>query len=83
MGGEMEWQPIETAPKDGTEVLLGKWVNDEWRVCQAAWCYFPGHDNHVQGYESSVWWWNGDADWGGITEDEGPTHWAPLSAPPA
>lgn len=75
------WRDISTAPKDGTELLIGRWVNGEWRVCQAAWTHFPGHDNHVQGYEPDVWWWNEDADWGGITDDEGPSHWQPLTPP--
>lgn len=77
-----EWQPIETAPKDGTEVLVGRYVNGEWRLCQAGWHHFPGCDNPIQGYEPDVWWWNCDADWGGITDDEGPTHWMPLTEPP-
>lgn len=79
----MAWQPIETAPKDETEILVGKYINGEWRVCQSAWCHFPGHDNHVQGYEPDVWWWHIDADWGGITDDEGPAHWMPLTPPEA
>lgn len=81
------WQPIKFAPRDatptenGTEILIGKYVGDEWRVCQASWCFFPGR-NDPGGYEPDVWWWNSDADWGGITDDEGPTHWQPLPTPP-
>ena len=78
-----EWQPIKTAPKDGTEVLVGKHISGEWRVCQASWNFFPGCDNPIQGYEPDVWWWNCDADWGGITDDEGPSHWMPMPSPPA
>ena len=74
------WQPIETAPRDGSEIEVGRWVNGEWRICQTSWHHFPG--NEFEG-EHSVNWWACDADWGGITEDEGPTHWRPIPIPPA
>lgn len=64
------WQPIETAPKDGTKVLLGKIV---------------GHPDHetalwwaVRGYWSERWKnWNDGVEPSGLA---GPTHWMPLSA---
>lgn len=28
----MEWQPIETAPKDRTILLAGKWMFGEWEI---------------------------------------------------
>lgn len=44
-----QWQPIETAPKDGTEIL----------VCNHAtldiWFY------HVASWMDGLEWWNGDA----------------------
>lgn len=30
--GEREWQPIETAPCDGADVLCGAWVRGIWRT---------------------------------------------------
>lgn len=76
----MVWQPIETAPKDGSKVLL--WVEDypdthivdDGMPCAvtATWSEFMGEWNLLMawGYES----------------EEGvygvPTHWMPLPPPP-
>jgi hypothetical protein len=71
----MEWQPIETAPKDGTRVL-------------AFWPNIFGHGNATQ---TESWFGPRAADWGeacwqsAFEWDDGhntPTHWMPLPAPP-
>jgi hypothetical protein len=67
---EQDWQPIATAPRDGTEVLVyarvlhpEKWgVHLEPMVCAAS--YHP------------------DAGWC-VCEIRDATHWRPLPAPPA
>jgi hypothetical protein len=72
-----EWQPIETAPKDGTVILLwsryashpttAAWEGDRW-VCQA--------DGH-----SAI---ESQSDFGTTyREFDVPSHWRPLPAPPA
>ncbi len=68
-GVSMNWQPIETAPKDGTEILAARqprqfdwWIMD---VVSYAWEDENGH------------WWQHDGNraWQ-------PTHWMPLPSPP-
>ncbi len=73
-----EWQPIETAPTDGTRVLL--WTPDlDPPTIQAEW---RSYDDSMPdaGYWVDVW--NNDmiesAANGYITA----THWMPLPAPP-
>lgn len=68
------WQPIETAPKDGSRIL----VYGEETMLAVVWG--PYYDfKPVQGSEKMGWtiW---DADVGG--EAIHPTHWQPLPPPP-
>jgi len=65
----MKWQPIETAPKDGTRFLAG-W---RWEFgTKKDWCYA------VMFYSSC-----GDeflVDWD-YADDVWPTHWKPIKRP--
>jgi hypothetical protein len=63
------WQPIETAPKDGTRVDV--WSGD--RFTDARWCA-----RHKQ-WEVFIPDYNG-GEWTGVYAP--PTHWMPLPAPP-
>ena len=65
-----EWQPIETAPKDGSKILAHMRDNDDLGPLILIW-----HDERW-----IVSWDNTD-----ITEHWGdiPTHWMPLPSPPA
>jgi hypothetical protein len=68
-----EWQPIETAPRDGTKADLWdrggfRWTNQSWSVHQwsngkpaGAPCWGPGSSGNPP---------------------PNPSHWMPLPAPP-
>jgi len=62
------WQPIETAPKDGTVVLLAGCR----KPVAAAWL------------EDEIDWWHVDDNKRGpfALRGPGPTHWMPMPAPP-
>lgn len=62
------WQPIETAPKDGSRVL-------------AIWLYRPG-DADAGSKSHGVVRWCGWWDSHGFTVPK-PTHWRPLPEPPS
>lgn len=68
-----EWQPIETAPKDGTYILLlgdSGYTTTPYRVAVGCW---------VEGYRDFWITHSNDA----FTDDgEPPTHWMPLPALP-
>lgn len=73
----MDWQPIETAPKDGTAILtvvagfepsVSQWVD---RKVKARWCIDP--ETFMEQAHFEEYFWN--------TRYE-PTHWMPLPAPP-
>lgn len=65
---EAAWQPIETAPKDGTSVLIWP-VWSDGKPQQARWRHTGKH-------------WQGWEDWQGYRLPGTPTHWRQLSAPP-
>jgi len=76
----MKWQPIETAPRDGTEIL-------------GFWQYVYHGDNARTCGQRVIAW---DKQWNGWLDDEGETHtygavenkgglftnWMPLPEPP-
>lgn len=66
-----EWQPIETAPKDGTEVLIGRFLDGKLPTKAVA-SFHP----------SEGWRDAGDIGWGGMYAHVRPTHWMPLPSPP-
>ena len=78
------WQPIETAPKDGTEILLhgaGRTTYGQW----AAPSKTP-HLHYQDGFAPEEVWEEFDPYWaswdGGFTDEHPPTHWRPLPPPP-
>lgn len=71
---ESPWQPIESAPKDGTEILVAGPT--------------PGHSRDgayisVGMFDDGLWW----SSWWEEREEENalfpPTHWQPLPPPPS
>lgn len=74
----MAWRPIETAPKDGTKVLL--YINSRFegrRIVIAAWVHDPSL--------SIGYGWSSGEDLGWECEtylERDLTHWQPLPEPP-
>jgi hypothetical protein len=78
----MSWQPIDTAPKDGTAVLLCRAIDADgnpidWR------------ENSLGVFVQVAAWWEGDDDWIVYCSQARepalhfePTHWMPLPSPP-
>ncbi len=65
-----DWQPIETAPLDATEVLIVAVFDNGINPLYAV----ASNDGHG-------WRDMGDMGWGG-TDGIEPTHWMPLPEPP-
>lgn len=65
------WQPIETAPKDGTNILL---VNRKGNMATGLWV--------VNGASKGWWLRGGNEPNTFFNGHHGPTHWMPLPKPP-
>ncbi len=66
LADRMQWQPIETAPKDDTEVLL-------------YWPYWNKHRAITGSYSPSLKEFK--SEWCLSSNQEQPTHWMPLPTP--
>ncbi len=71
-----EWQPIETAPRDGSDVLVfGGTYSSECISCE----FYGVAFNAV----AIAWWDERSKTWnGGDLVTHNPTHWMPLPEPP-
>ena len=71
-----EWQPIETAPKDGKAILL---YSDKWPRCAAGFWT----DDRFSARPKPLWVSDFERlyglRWQRLTQ---PTHWQPLPLPP-
>lgn len=63
----MEWQPIETAPHNGTKCVVGAFIKDSGWCMGICW-YEPRHGQWLT--------------MSGNMPDGKPTHWLPLPEPP-
>jgi len=74
-----EWQPIESAPKDGTEILLYRPSDCDWaRVVVGLW------EDDRYAVKPKPYWRHGKQHFTGIREARvyQPTHWMPLPGAP-
>jgi hypothetical protein len=80
---EREWQPIETAPKDGTVVLL-TWMDGLTHQPAEIWPMQWGHIQRNGLFPERTGMWvspDGSVTWNGSADDFGPTHWMPAPPP--
>jgi hypothetical protein len=81
----MEWQPIETAPKDLEDVLVGYWdtvnfTKDTWVSFVAA--YQRIDFDEEEGQPPTLGWMPIGNGGDGKEYQIFPTHWMPLPLPP-
>jgi hypothetical protein len=85
-----EWQPIETAPKDGTEILA--WRDDAGVMLvryTSMDAFLTETELSRHGYRADDeavaeedWFYSDFVHGGRLAGDETPTHWMPLPEPP-
>jgi len=68
-----DWQPIYTAPKDGTDILLGSQYSERFYACVGFWLV-PLNEDDIEG-------WTLPAEQMEPVIPP-PTHWMPLPDPP-
>ncbi len=72
-----EWQPIKTAPKDGTDILACEPVDGLYMMSVCCWQDAEFWDPKNQRKKIRKGWMIAGAD------ETYPTHWMPLPPPPS
>lgn len=77
-----KWQPIETAPKDGTWFLIGR--SDEGPESYEVGCYDPYLWDKFIEVSDGLYRKQREpiTDWRGFNNFDRATHWMPLPEPP-
>lgn len=75
----MNWRPIDTAPLDGTNIIIAvqNRTNTDFIIGEA---YFA-----PESYNNDWWWANtcySDSHGGPVSEINHPSYWMPLPEPP-
>lgn len=76
MGNEMEWRPIETAPKNGSTIMIA--MSPTGPVWMAHWRTYPEPGMNEWTIDQVVGWTRV----GFCDAALEPTHWMPLPPPP-
>jgi hypothetical protein len=79
------WQPIETAPKDGTDIIVGYDFATVWIVHAAFWRQVDDNLRALDWTDEDTGWWsyiNGSVTQEQLDGPRAPTHWMPLPDPP-
>lgn len=79
----MNWQTIDTAPRNGTHILVGTFPCSPGHITIATAHWF---DSRALGARSGGAAWALSVNYDGEHSDcgvENPTHWMPLPQPPA
>ena len=77
----MQWQPIETALRDGSYIIAGCFKRDEFKWVKHSRWITADEISEIEGLPADEFgpgWTDGDDD----SEPLYPTHWMPLPAPP-
>ena len=80
----MNWQPIESAPRDGTTFVAARFVDDGHDPDYEVGCYRPLTWDRYEPADGGLFQKFTDTvhEWGGFNNFHRMTHWMPLPPPP-
>lgn len=79
------WQPIATAPRDGTDIIVGYDFASIWVVHVAFWNDQNSYGEKLPEGHEEIGWWSyieNSVTQTLLANSNMPTHWMPLPTPP-